>query len=292
MTFAPEHFRDYIGDAIGAGLDPESLAVVVVMRFHADEDGRVALTVEQIAEDAKVSRRTTMDRLAQLVARQIVEREVTSKRGNVYQLRPIQKCAPCTSEVQRAHIRSAWRAHQKCTRRTSEVQGAHIRSAAGALPNHICSYSGSDLTTELQEQEQQAAAAARASAPAHVREDEPKAPSLPVEPAVTAVTADLESIVRDWMATQNGRSPDRQAAIAPWATTTAIAALLAKHGPEKLRAAIKAAALKTNQGAPSLAFLTRLLDEGVYDGPRPQKTAAYVSKNGVATPRHVPEGEI
>ena len=132
---------------------------------------------------------------------------------------------------------------------------------------------------------------------AHVHTHEEMPPQA--APTDTAPTPDLEAIVREWMATQNGRSPDRQAAIAPWNVTVSVKALVDKHGPQKVREAIKAATLKTNQGAPSLAFLTRLLDEGIHDPARPRQPqagtyqqAAYKSANGVATPRHVPEGEI
>ena len=55
---------------------------------------------------------------------------------------------------------------------------------------------------------------------------------------------------------------------------------------------------KTNQGAPTLSFLTRLCEGGPLPE-RPQQArggsyqgAAYKSVNGVATPAHVPEGEL
>ena len=106
MTFAPENFREYIGAAMTLGLDAPALAVVVALRFHADDEGRVYRTVAEISADAGVNRKTAMDRLVHLAALQIVERVVESRRGNVYQLSPIQKSATRTTEVRQRDFRS------------------------------------------------------------------------------------------------------------------------------------------------------------------------------------------
>lgn len=288
MTFAPENFANYIGAMLESGIrDSESIAIVTAMRFYADENGRVFRTVAEISAASRVSTRTTMDRLAQLVAMQIVERQVASKRGNVYQLMPLKMCASRTSDVRQPQIRSAPAAHQKCEPRTSEVRAPHIRCAPAAHQNHIGSYSGSDVATELQEQEPQKAAAA-AAARTHAHEG-------PVE---VAEIPHLAELVAAWWSTQLGQGGRRPGFIVPPAVIGAIRALLDAHGHERLKWAIGAAVAKTNQGAPTLSFLTRLCEGGPLPE-RPQQArggsyqgAAYKSVNGVATPAHVPEGEL
>lgn len=146
LTFGPENIASYIGAMLDSGVrDSESIAILTAMRFYADEEGRVFRTVAEISAASRVSTRTTMDRLAQLVAMQIIERHTASKRGNVYQLLPFEMCASRTSDVRAPHIRTARAAHQKCEPRISDVREPHIRSAPAAHPNHIGVITCSDV---------------------------------------------------------------------------------------------------------------------------------------------------
>lgn len=117
-------------------------------------------------------------------------------------------------------------------------------------------------------------------------------------PVEVAEIPHLAELVAAWWATQLGQGGRRPGFITPPAVIGAIRALLDAHGHERLKWAIGAAVAKTNQGAPTLSFLTRLCEGGPLPE-RPQQArggsyqgAAYKSANGVATPAHVPEGEL
>lgn len=165
MTFAPAALHDYIGAVLAADLDPESLAVVVVMRYHADESGTVYLTKMEIAAAAKLGRTTAFQRLANLAVRKIVRPLRTSNRGSVYQL--------ATPDEIRFAVRAAdggVRAADGIVRQTDgtvraadgTVRAADGMSSPGERQDHIGSYSGYDVNKNDDEGEVVGAAVAPA----------------------------------------------------------------------------------------------------------------------------------
>lgn len=152
-----------------------------------------------------------------------------------------------------------------------------------------------DDDTRVRETPELVTALAAPSPPAAAAAARTHAHDGPVE---VADIPHLAELVAAWWATQLGQGGRRPGFITPPAVIGAIRALLDAHGHERLKWAIGAAVAKTNQGAPTLSFLARLCEGGPLPE-RPQQTrggsyqgAAYKSVNGVATPAHVPEGEL